>query len=96
MLHDRNFDWLKYEEYVFNKQLKALLRPILPDIRNSASPACPSDKSLSRWCIWSIGGMILPREFEVLGEEPPQLPLYPPNISHEVEPLQLPLYSPQI
>jgi hypothetical protein len=63
MFHDRNFDWLKYEEpegNVCNKQLKALLRAILPDIRNSASPACPSDKILSRWCIWSIGGMILP------------------------------------
>jgi len=59
MLHDRKCEWLKYEASegnVCNKQLKALLRPILPDIRNSASPACPSDKCctkmtyLEHWC----------------------------------------------
>jgi hypothetical protein len=47
-LHERNCDCLKYEASegnVFNKELKAFLQPILPDIRNSASPACPSDKS---------------------------------------------------
>jgi hypothetical protein len=48
MLHDMNCDWLKYkpsEGTVCNKQLKALLRPILPDIRNCASSACPSNKN---------------------------------------------------
>lgn len=47
MMHDSNCDWLKYEALEGNiwKTNESTLRPILPDIRNSASPACPSDKS---------------------------------------------------
>jgi hypothetical protein len=55
ILHDRNCDWLKCEApegSVCNKQLKALLWPILPDIRNSASPGCPSDKSCIKMKIY--------------------------------------------
>jgi hypothetical protein len=48
---------------------------------SQASPACPSDKILLR-CRWvfSIGGVILTGETEVLGEWPVPVPLCPRHI----------------
>jgi hypothetical protein len=72
-------------------RIKYFSYQILPDFRkNTALPEFPRFRPfvllviaifIKRW-VWSIGGITLTGENQVLGEKPVPVPLRPPQISH--------------